>query len=309
MGGIGLHHLLLGFAGGLVGACFAAVPAFAICGIFVILGVLATYTGAGGMVLNNIAFGHVVGPHTAFAGAVAAAAYAGHKKYLETGRDICTALTSVRQPDVLLVGGVFGVLGVVLVWIFQTLMPFCGCCGFHWTDSIGLTVVLSAVLARFMFGNTGLFGKVGEGEKRFAPPIEKAWLPQQFSAFQILVVGLGFGLFSSYLALIVGPEHGGVVIGFGISALSLFLLQAGFGIPVTHHITLIAAGACMASGGSLIWGAIFGVVAAFVAEYGSRLFLDYTDTHIDPPAFAIWTMWCVLVGFGELGIYSAIPFP
>lgn len=130
MGGIGLHHLLLAFAGGVVGACFAALPAFAICGIF--------------------------------------------------------------------------------------------------------------------------------GEKRFKPPLEKAWLPHQFAGLELLVLGLSFGLFSSYLALILGPDHGGVVPGFGISALSLLLFQVGFNIPVTHHITLIAAGATVASGGSLIWGALFG---------------------------------------------------
>ncbi len=308
MGDIGFHHLLLAFAGGVLGAAFAALPAFAICGIFVLLGVALTFTGAGGLFLNNIAFGSIVGPQAAFAGGVAAAAYAGSKKYLDTGRDICTALTGLNKPDVLLVGGIFGSLGVALVWVFQTLIPW-GWNGFHWTDSVGLTVVTSAVIARLMFGQTGLFGKVPEGENRWKPSVQNAWLPQMFSNLQILVLGLSFGLISSYLALIVGFDHGGVVIGFGLSAVSLFLMQGGFAIPATHHITLIAAGACAASGGSLIWGAIFGILAAFAGEYLSRLFLIYGDTHIDPPAFAIWTMWIVLVVFGAAGIFAAIPLP
>ncbi|NMB40619.1 MAG: permease [Firmicutes bacterium] len=308
MGDIGICHLLLGFAGGVLGACFAALPAFAICGIFVLMGVALTFTGAGSLFLDNIAFGCIVGPQTAFAGGVAAAAYAASRKYLDTGRDVCTALSGLNKPDVLLVGGLFGSLGVALVWVFQTLLPF-GWNGFHWTDSPGLTVFISAIIARLMFGKTGLLGKVPQGENRWQPSIENSWLPQMFSGFQILVIGLSFGFLSSCLALIVGFDNGGIVVGFGLSAVTLFLMQAGFNIPVTHHITLIAAGACAASGGSLLWGAIFGALAAFVGEYEGRLFLIFGDTHIDPPAMAIWSMWIVLVLSGSAGIFSAIPLP
>jgi hypothetical protein len=35
-------------------------------------------------------------------------------------------------------------------------------------------------------------------------------------------------------------------------------------------------------------GAVFGLVGALLAELGSRLFFNYGDTHIDPPAFGIF---------------------
>lgn len=308
MGEIGLNHILLGFAGGIMGACFAALPIFAMCGIFIIIGVALSFTGAGGPVFDTIAFGSVFGPHVAFGGGVAAAAYASHKKYMATGRDIISALGGFNRPDVLLVGGVFGSLGVVLAWIFQTLIPFAWN-GFHWTDSVGLSVLVSALIARLMFSKTGLFGKVPEGEKQFKPLLEKTWLPWQSTSGQLFVYGLGFGILAAYLCRVLTPAHGGVVIGFGISAVSLFLLQTGFKIPVTHHITLIAAGATAASGGSIIWGTVFGILASYFAEFVSRLFLIYSDTHIDPSATTICFMWCVLVACGAIGLYTCIPLP
>lgn len=54
MGGISLNHILLGFAGGLVGACFAALPIFVICGVFIIAGVALTFTSAGGPVFLEL---------------------------------------------------------------------------------------------------------------------------------------------------------------------------------------------------------------------------------------------------------------
>ena len=71
----------------------------------------------------------------------------------------------------------------------------------------------------------------------------------------------------------------------------------------------IAAGATVVSGGSLIWGTIFGILASYFAEFVSRLFLIYGDTHIDPSATTICALWSVLVLCGALGVYTGIPLP
>ena len=62
------------------------------------------------------------------------------------------------------------------------------------------------------------------------------------------MIGLGAGLLSAYAAILIGPENGGAVLGFAISAISLSLLGLGVKVPVTHHITLLAAVAATASG-------------------------------------------------------------
>ena len=66
--------------------------------------------------LNATAWGPLFGPHIAFAGGVAAAAYAAKTGKLKSGgKDIVASLMGLNAPDVLLVGGVFGSLGYALL--------------------------------------------------------------------------------------------------------------------------------------------------------------------------------------------------
>ena len=88
--------------------------------------------------------------------------------------------------------------------------------------------------------------------------------------------------------MLLGEDRGGAVLGFGIASAALVFLQYGTQIPVTHHIALPAALAASASS-SLLVGALFGVLGAFLGELYARLFLIHGDTHIDPPAAAIAT--------------------
>src|SRR5690606_39599695 len=119
--------------------------------------------------------------------------------------------------------------------------------------------------------------------------------------------GLGAGLLSAHIALLLGAENGGAVLGFAVSAISLALLAFGLKVPVTHHITLVAAVAATASG-SLIWGALFGVLAAIVGEIMANLFVVHGDTHIDPPAATIATLTSVSLLLAALGVYN-LPLP
>jgi len=73
---------------------------------------------------------------------------------------------------------------------------------------------------------------------------------------------------------------------------------------VTHHITIIAGvGAVtflpIVNGNyivALIIGTLFGMMSAWFAELGARLFHDHGNTHIDPPATAIWPATLVVLG-------------
>ncbi len=282
------------FGAGIFGAAIGALPAFIIFGVLVLAGV-ATALGGGPDFLGPVAFG-LFGPHIAgFASGVAAAAYAANKGKLANGRDIATPLMGLADPATLAIGAIFGGLGYVINWLFNLV-------GFPWTDTIALTVVVSAIIARIAFSKTGVFGKPPQGTSRMAMPAEaNKWLPWQSSTGQIALIGLGGGLMAAFFATNV--PNVGHVIGFAISAVSLIILQFGGKVPVTHHITLTAGVAAMASG-SLIWGALFGLVAAFIAEYVSRLFLVYGDTHIDPPAVTIALLTSLSLLLAALGVYA-----
>jgi len=293
-----LVSILVAFAGGIFGAAVGALGAFVILGFLIIAGVAAQATGAD---LLSIPLGAAFGPHVGgFAAGVAAAAYAAKKGKLDGGKDIVTAMMGLNSPDVLLVGGLFAVGGYILNWAF-------GLVGFAWTDTVALTVVCSAIVARLLWGN-GVFGKVADGVKRYSPAEGTEWLPWQSSWAQRIMIGIGAGFLSAYIAILLGAENGGAVLGFAVSAISLAPLAYDIKVPVTHHITLVAAVAALASG-SVIWGLLFGIGAAILGEFMANTFLVHGDTHIDPPAATIAMLTTVSLIFGYIGIYSvALPF-
>ena len=95
--------LVAAAAGGFFGAAIGALQAFIFCGLTVLLGVVGIFGNASAVFISYVPFGPVFGPHIAFAGGVAAVAYA-RKRGLADGRDIVTPLITLRQPTVLLVG-------------------------------------------------------------------------------------------------------------------------------------------------------------------------------------------------------------
>lgn len=266
--------LTAAFGGGLFGAAIGTLPAFVFTGLLVLVGVAAAAAGGGTDILTNVAFGSVFGPHISFAGGAAATAYAYRRGFLETGRDISIPLMGLNRPDVLLIGGVFGLVGYLLNALWQMI---------GWgsmTDTIALTVAVSAMIARLLFGRSGLIGK------SWTPNASFHWVRHQETAAQIAAIAIGAGLVSAYMAGVLGPERGGDVLGFGIAAATLVFAQFGLKVPVTHHIALPAAVAAVASGNIYI-GALFGIVGAFAAEAVSRTVHMHGDTHIDPPAAGI----------------------
>lgn len=93
---------LAAFAGGVLGASMGALPSFVLCGFVVVAGEAANLAGrsaalTGGLgdpattgavgITANVGLGVVLGPHVAFGGGAAAAAYGARKGYLETNFD------------------------------------------------------------------------------------------------------------------------------------------------------------------------------------------------------------------------------
>jgi hypothetical protein len=311
--------LLAAFAGGLFGAAIGGLPAFIFTGFAVLLGVAA---GLGGSEFNvlaapndpqGIAFGVVFGPHISFAAGAAAAAFAARRGDIENGKDIATPLAGVGDPLPLLVGGLFGVGGLV---VQQLLAALLGTFTFLTaTDTIALTVVISSIVTRLAFGRTGLFGDLppeAHERGRFRPGGERVWLGYQEGFLQASVIGLGSGMLAAWIVVAFAAANPAyvpivVVLGFGFSAVSLILLEVGFDCPVTHHMTLpggVAAAAVIGAGGgslvAVLLGAAAGIGGALLGEFFSRLFLIHGDTHIDPPANAIWVMATVVFVFSLL---------
>lgn len=284
-----LNMILAAFGGGLFGAAIGALPSFIFCGFLVLAG--EAITVAGGPAIANAAgftgavgFGTLFGPHIGFAGGAAASAYAAHvKDSLEDGADILTPLLKIGADDtvwdILVVGGIFGIIGYFLNGAFSVWqLP---------TDTIALTVGVSALIHRVLFCNTGIFGTYDpeKSDSRWDPPASIAWLPFQMKASHLITLGLGMGLVSGYVTLATGS----IFIMFGIAAASLIILETKGSGPVTHHIALPASAAAAATG-SILMGGLYGILGAVIGEFYARLFYDWGDSHIDPPAWTIATL-------------------
>lgn len=282
-----LAGVLASFGGGVFGAAVGGLPAFILTGLVVLAGVAAGFfkdLSTAQAVLGQVAFGPFLGPHIAFGGGVAAAAFAARKGLIPTGKDIVTPLAKLNDPGVLAVGGLFGVLGYLLQTWFAAV-------GLK-TDTVALTVAVSGLLARWAFLAEGPFGTLPPAQAKEAAPgnlwgrfvvTETAvWLPYQKDLTQLVLLGLGLGAASASATLFTGST----VIGFGLAAAWLVFLITPGGAPVGHHIVLPAAVAASMTNNILI-GALWGVLGALIGELAARLFYNWGKSHIDPPAVAI----------------------
>ncbi|MDR1512929.1 MAG: hypothetical protein LBS56_05535 [Propionibacteriaceae bacterium] len=300
---------LAAFGGGFLGAAFGALVAFVFTGVALLIGIAALIGTSDPAFIDTIAFGPILGPHVCFAGAAAAAAFAARMGWLETGRDVATPLVKLARPVVLLVGGVFGVFGIVVVQLIR-LVPWFGAN----TDAVAMTIVVSGLTVRLTFGRAGVIGRHAEGLTglaRFRPNDTYNWSRCQESWPVAASLGVGIGLLSASAAVfLIGayPQASLVILlGFALSATSLAFMAVGIAVPVTHHITLISAlaaadflGVTGSPVAAVLIGAVFGGLAALLAEVFSRLWLIRADTYIDPPSSAIWPMTTVVMGLAAV---------
>ncbi len=299
--------LIISFCGGAFGAAIGALGAFIFTGITGLIGIAMAASGVSFNFLGEVAFGTFFGPHIAFAGGVAAASFARKMGYLGSGKDIISALTGLKRPSVLVVGGVFGMMGYMLNTGIA-LLPVK-------LDTVALTVFILAIIAKVAFGTTGLseiFGTVPEDIKniggRYCLKCQNVWLPYFTLPGEKTIIGISAGGASAYLTYLMlqNAETAPVAafVGFCISAITLVMFYSGLAVPVTHHITICASYGVVASGGSVWWGFAAAVGAAFAADFLARTFHCYGDTHVDPPAMAIATVSFVLMTIIPKGIYE-----
>lgn len=278
-------------AGGLFAAAVGALAAFVLCGLMILVGVAGVVGAGNPWFLDHVALGEWFGPHIAFAGAVGALAYAARRRRIADGRDIVSGLIGLADPVTLVVGAAFGVFGLLVQSALNAS---------HWmatyTNTTAITVVASALVARLVFGRTGLFGhaETDRLRDRFRTSRTASWLPGQERPVTAALLGLAVGFLASWTAVELvrtDPALSAAAgsLAFGISALSLVFLATPVAVPATHHITAVAAVTGLAF--SSVWaGALAGLATALVGEAASRVFLIHGDTHIDPPAVAIAAM-------------------
>lgn len=291
-------YLLAAFGGGVIGAAFGGLPVFILCGLAAIVGAGINAATGDPTFSNLVAWGPLLGPHTAFAGGAAAAVYAMKRGKLGTGRDIATALLGLDSPDVLLVGGIFGALGYILQWLIDQIPPI-GTLPF--TNSIALSIFINAVIARLLFGKTGVFGKVRKGDNRWVPSDVAAWLPWQDKPLQLLAVGLGFGV---VIAWCTAQAPATIGLWFGVATVGLVFLQFGVKVPVWHHVALAAEQAIAVGGGDIWWGITFAVLAVYLGDFYGQLFLAHGDSHIDPPATTLFTTFTLMAILKTMGLFA-----
>lgn len=314
LGNMDLFWLIAAAGGGFIGAAIGGNLAFGFTGIFILLAFGISMATGSDVGFSYVAFGPVFGPHIAFAGAAAAAAYAasrkGELKETGAGRDLNTALAGLGQPDVLLVGAGFGMLGYVINNLIALIPWF----GTH-TDTVAMTVVIQGIITRLAFGKTAPFAWASklEGNKHWIAWQEK---PSQWITIGALggLLGAGMSMMVYYHALSGVDEATAEILmanaktlPFALSAITIILLSRGVTIPVTHHITIIGGLAGVTffevwGNGvlALILGAVFGVMSAAIGELGNRTSYSPGDTHIDPPAFAIWPSTTIVMALGAM---------
>jgi hypothetical protein len=288
--------LIVAFGGGAFGAAIGGQTAFIFTGFAFLFGFSALLGGVpvAQDFIGMFAFGPVFGPHIAFAGGAAAAAYAAKRGYFAegvNGRDIVTPLAGIPKADIFIVGGVFGMLGYVIEravgYLFSLWAPEGEGLLFA-TDTVALTVVLSAVIARLAFG---VKSKAIAGPFNGAKPLSlndgTHWVEHQEKWSISALHGLMSGLLFAYVAVWVienvpqdNPAYAGIIsqvflVGWAISAISLIFLSLGMKTPVTHI-------------GSTLIGAAWGLIGGVGGEAFSRIFNARGDTHIDPPAGIIF---------------------
>ena len=282
-----LFNILAAFGAGALAASIGAVNAFILTGILAIIAGIGSCLGVDAGFTAAFAFGTVVGPHMSFAAGAAATAYAKKKGYIDNGCALGQGLTYLGKADVLVVGGIFGVIALliadfVVAKIFGGLIPF-------GTDNPGMTVVISGIIARLAFTDNGVKSAnptfMSKGDALTALLVRAAGL-------SLAVGGTGAALAAAGASL-----AGYNLIIFGIAAVTLLFPGMGswhhIGI-ISAYATMIAVGAGFAAAGVVVMALIAGIVVALLCNIENCLINTGVDSHIDGEGFSICLMTIVV---------------
>ena len=297
MTGFRFLPLLVSFGGGMFGAALGGLNAFILCGLAAVIGSVIALLGGGQTFNLTVTWGPFLGPHVAFAGGVAAAAFAARKGLLKSGRDTASSLFGLHSSSTLIVGGVFGTLGFAI----KTALDFVPTLqGIPWVNSIATSIVLGGAVVRLIFGRTGLIGHPLQRKRQVGPVCGESAPPRPL---QVLLLGIAVGLPSAAIARSL-PGSTGLMLGLG--ALALVFIRFDSRIPVVLHIAWSAEYTVLVTG-DIFQGVLLGIVTAFLAEILREYVLVEADTHIDPPAFAIALTFPLVPAAAAIGAAPGSP--
>lgn len=255
--------LVLAFAGGVYGSLVGGTISFIFTGLLALIGIAVSLSGGPGYI-SEIAFGPFFGPHTAFVGAVAGAAYAG-KLGIDldgdefAGNDTGTPLYVTKNVKVLLVSGVFAVFGYLINYLFESRnLPM---------DTIAAAVAICGVLTRVVIAKDSVIYK---------EEVESNYL------FDSVWAG-ALALLTALTVELTGINN----IGWAVSVVSLsFLFSTVRDFPITHHITM-AAGFAQQVYGNIYVTILFGIGSALLGNILNKYTNTNRKSHIDMPAIVI----------------------
>ena len=282
-----LFNILAAFGAGALAASIGAVNAFIMTGILAIVAGVLTCLGLDAGFTATVAFGTVLGPHMSFAAGAAATAYAKKKGYIDNGCALGQGLAFLGKADVLVVGGIFGVIALliadfVVAKIFGGLIPF-------GTDNPGMTVVISGIIARLAFTDNGVKSKnptfMSKGDALTALLVRAGALSLMAGGTGVALNAAGFSLAGYNLIL------------FGIAAVTLLFPGMGswhhIGI-ISAYATMIAVGAGLAPVAVVLFALVAGLLVALLCNIENCLINTEVDSHIDGEGTSICLMTIVL---------------
>lgn len=309
--------ILLAFFGGVLATCIGALGSVILCAFVALAGVLAVMAGCQTNLVTEVAFGFFLSPHLGLGPAACALAYAHKKGYVEDSKGIALPLMMLGKPMVLVIGGIFAVISYYLNVGLGTILP-------GKIDSISASIVIIGIIAKALWGNEGVFGKVPEGDKRFGVYSRNNWMPHmpygEGTSYWFFAGGVGTMSMMLYWYISeYGKSVGSELIQsvamfpmFALAVIFLILLVCGLPCPVFHHVGLSSCYAGMmayAAGQDmlvcLLWGMAGGIISHFAADLLADIFIVYGEGYVDPPSLSMTVCSLIYwVVFAPLGLYN-----
>lgn len=279
--------MALAFCGGAFGAAVGGLCAFVFCGVGALISsafMLAGNPDAAGWTDAWVTWGPLLGAQTSFVGGGWAAVYAQHRAGFHSGRDICKPLVALNRSDVLAVGGLGGVCGALMTWLFWLIPSYTiGGQTVASNNTVASGVVAAAIIGRLAYGKTGVFGKVPAGVRRWVGNETCCWLPWEHNCGQLMLISVMVGMPAAVLAFANPATH---LLLFGVMTVLFLFMVLEQGVIAGHHFAICAYFAVAATGNAA-WGLAFAILCGFLTEIFAFTFTAYADSHIDPPTCGI----------------------
>lgn len=271
-----MNLIVFAFLSGILGAMIGGTASFVVTGMVGVFTILLSSLQVDISLINDQVLNFLFMPCICFNGAAAAMAFAANVRHHPmNGADGNRSLYFTGDPWVLLIGGLFGVVG----YLFYSIFVY-----FNLPLDIGALVVTTVnILIRFLFGT-----------KKYIHHLEHPLFSRRYLSFwifQIIFAG-AVGLVAAYFVGITKIAS----LGFSISAVTLIFAFSNPEFPATHHITLVAGYAMMVTNSYLI-SMIFAILSQVIFIAFTNYFNTDLDSHVDGPAVAIASLSLILFTF------------